>query len=44
MKKEYEKLELELVLIENSDVIRTSPPVEDPSDPFEGGYNKDGWT
>ena len=52
MKRKYENLELEIILVESSDVITTSPgtegPVIDPdannTNPFGGGYDPNGWT
>ena len=49
MKKKYEPSEIELIRLNNSDVITSSPgtetpPIEDDADPFKGGYDSNGWT
>ncbi|MBQ9071214.1 MAG: hypothetical protein IJY23_07715 [Clostridia bacterium] len=49
MKKKYESAELEIILLGASDVIVTSsqiiPPEEDnDNNPFNGSYDKGGWT
>lgn len=50
MKKEYISAEIEIIKINNQDVITSSGgggPIEpggNPSNPFGGGYDTDGWT
>ena len=49
MKKKYEPSEIELIRLNNSDVITSSPGTETPvipddTDPFKGGYDSNGWT
>ena len=52
MKKKYEALEIELIRVDNSDVITSSPGTEGPIVPddskpegaFPGSYDSNGWT
>lgn len=49
MKKEYVPAEIEVIKLAHGDVIATSGegsghPGSEPYDPFEGGYDSNGWT
>jgi len=52
MKKKYEALEIELVRVDSSDILTTSPGTETPIIPddtkpgniFPGSYDSNGWT